>query len=380
VIISAHSSSIGVGRVLVNDAGFSLYDFTGDGLLSVTGCLPSNTGPGGIECTQVWIPVMATGPLMAKNGVIQSGLGQMNRPGIGAQVTYFGHPLYTFGFDGEPGQVNGQDVTSFSGFWRLMSINGQPAADRASVRLELSPNGPVLDTATAFGTTRSLYVLSFDPRNRSTCTGPCAAIWPPLLTNQQPRAGAGVSSTGFGALRRSDGTLQVTYFNRPLYLFAFDLGAGAPSGQTNGENYVDPLAQGVWDTVSPQGLPNPGAISVVTETASSGMILATPATNGGGTTATLYAFSADSATTSKCLGPCARFWPPLLTSQPPVAGSGVDGSKLGAIQRPDGSFQITYNGHPLYLFAPALNPSTAGEGASVFGGTFQVVTPAGTPS
>ena len=277
--------------------------------------------------------------------------------------------------DKAPGQVNGQDVTSFMGFWRLVSVNGQPAADRATVNLELSSNGPVLATPTAFVTHRSLYVLSADPRGQSTCTGSSAAIWPPLLTNREPVAGPGATRSALGVLRRGDGTLQVTYNHRPLYLFAFDLGAGAPSGLTNGENFVDPLAFGVWDTISSSGLPNPGAITVGTESTSGGSVLATPAPALGGTTATIYSFSADTAATSNCKGMCALIWPPMLTSEPPVAGPGADGSKLGTIQRRDGSFQITYDGKPLYLFAHALDSTTAGNAISAFGGTFDVVSP-----
>ena len=380
VIISAHSTPLGVGRVLVDSAGFSLYDFSGDGLESVTGCLPTNLGPNGMTCTSVWTPVLATGALVARGGVIQSGLGQIMRSDKTLQVTYFGQPLYRFVKDTAPGQVNGQDVTSFLGFWRLVSVDGQSAADRAAVNLELSANGPVLATPTAFGATRSLYVLSADPPGKSTCTGACAAIWPPLLTNRQPKAGPGVNNGAFGVLKRGDGTLQVTYNHKPLYLFAFDLGAGQPPNQTNGENFVDPPAHGVWDTVSPSGLPNPGAITVGTETSGARMILATPATSGGGTTATIYAFSADTGTTSNCVGQCARFWPPMLTSEPPIAGPGADATLLGTIQRADGTFQIIYNNHPLYLFSNALDTTTAGEGITAFGGTFQVLTPSGDPS
>jgi predicted lipoprotein with Yx(FWY)xxD motif len=375
VVISSRASSIGVGRVLVNSSGFSLYDFTGDGFSSMLGCLPTNTAPSGTKCTDIWKPVMATGPLVARGGVIQSRLGHISRPGIGQQVTYFGHPLYTFVSDTAAGQVNGENVTSFMGFWRLISVSGQSAADRATVNLELSSNGPVLATPTAFGTQRSLYVLSADPPGRSTCAAECAAIWPPLLTNRQPVAGPGADASAFGVLRRGDGTLQVTYNHKPVYLFAFDLGAGAPSGLTNGENFVDPLAFGVWDTISPSGLPNPGAITVGTESSSGGPVLATPAPALGGTTATIYSFSADTTMTSNCLGLCARIWPPMLTSEPPVAGPGADGSKLGTIQRPDGTFQITYDGHPLYLFAHALNSTTAGNRIVAFGGTFDVVSP-----
>jgi predicted lipoprotein with Yx(FWY)xxD motif len=371
--VVVNSASTADGRVLVDSAGFSLYDFSGDALQSVTGCLPTNTAPNGTPCTTFWPPLLATGPLMAGPGVNQAGLGTMMRPGIGMQVTYFGEPLYRFAFDMAPGQINGENVTSFHGYWRLVKSTGGPAATRASVRIELSANGPVLDTPTAFGSTRSLYTLSFDPRGGTTCVAGCTAIWPPLLTDGPPSAGRGVDAHALGVITRPEGTTQVTYFGHPLYLFSFDLGAGQPSGQTNGNNYIDPAANGIWNTRAASGLTAPGATQVESETTTMGPLLAANATVGGGTTATLYTFTADTATSSACSGRCARFWPPLLTSAPPIAGTGVGSSTLGTIQRSDGSFQVTFNGHPVYLFAFALDPTTNGNGATAFGGTFNVV-------
>lgn len=66
---------------------------------------------------------------------------------------------------------------------------------------------------------------------------------------------------------------------------------------------------------------------------------------------TLYFFLNDTSTTSTCSGGCIATWPALLTNGAPVAGSGVDGTKLGTTTRADGSMQVTYNGHPLYYFA-----------------------------
>jgi predicted lipoprotein with Yx(FWY)xxD motif len=67
---------------------------------------------------------------------------------------------------------------------------------------------------------------------------------------------------------------------------------------------------------------------------------------------TLYIFKNDSPGQSNCSGSCASLWPPLTIPKNahPTAGNGVKGL-LGVIQRSDGSYQVTYNGAPLYLYA-----------------------------
>jgi predicted lipoprotein with Yx(FWY)xxD motif len=67
---------------------------------------------------------------------------------------------------------------------------------------------------------------------------------------------------------------------------------------------------------------------------------------------TLYVFKNDSPGQSTCSNGCAKLWPPLTISKDahPTAGTGVKGL-LGVIQRSDGSYQVTYNGAPLYLYA-----------------------------
>jgi predicted lipoprotein with Yx(FWY)xxD motif len=97
---------------------------------------------------------------------------------------------------------------------------------------------------------------------------------------------------------------------------------------------------------------------------------ATVVTNASGLT--LYWFVPDTATTSKCNGSCATFWPPV--KGPATAGAGVTG-KLATITRADGSVQATYNGHPLYTYAGDHAPGQAtGNGLNVNGGLWHEVT------
>lgn len=93
---------------------------------------------------------------------------------------------------------------------------------------------------------------------------------------------------------------------------------------------------------------------------------------------TLYLFEKDTAGRSACAGACATAWPPLLTDGEVVAESGVDQSLLGTTRRDDGTTQVTYAGHPLYLFVQdAEAGETNGQGSQSFGAGWYVVSPAG---
>ena len=97
---------------------------------------------------------------------------------------------------------------------------------------------------------------------------------------------------------------------------------------------------------------------------------ATVVTNAKGLT--LYWFVPDTATTSKCSGSCATFWPPV--KGPATAGTGVTGT-LATITRADGSVQATYTGHPLYTYVGDHAPGqAAGDGLNVNGGVWHEVT------
>ena len=90
---------------------------------------------------------------------------------------------------------------------------------------------------------------------------------------------------------------------------------------------------------------------------------------------TLYWFAPDTAAKSECTGSCAVYWPPVRG--PVTAGPGVTG-RVGAITRPGGSAQATYNGHPLYTYAGDTAPGQAhGNALNLNGGLWHEVTTAG---
>jgi predicted lipoprotein with Yx(FWY)xxD motif len=94
---------------------------------------------------------------------------------------------------------------------------------------------------------------------------------------------------------------------------------------------------------------------------------------------TLYLFQADTGTTTACFGACAAAWPPLRATGQPTVGKGANASLAGTTARSDGNPQVTYNGHPLYLFVQDKKAGdTNGEGLTAFGGGWFVVSPAGT--
>jgi predicted lipoprotein with Yx(FWY)xxD motif len=86
---------------------------------------------------------------------------------------------------------------------------------------------------------------------------------------------------------------------------------------------------------------------------------------------TLYWFSPDTPTTSKCTGSCAAYWPPVIGN--PEAGPGVTGT-LGTVKRPGRAVQATYDGHPLYTFIGDSGPGEAhGNNLDLNGGLWYEV-------
>lgn len=287
--------------------------------------------------------------------------------------------------------------------------------DPATVSVAAGPFGKVLVIGSGAYSGCSLYLLTSDQLHALTgshfaCNDgpnakglPCdTVLWPALLTDGAPVAGPGVNPKLLGTVTRTDlpgmsSVQQVTYAGMPLYRFNRD----EVPGETEGANVFDPLTgpTGIWYLVEPtRGNPAPGTAQMQLETAP---------VEGTGQDKTVLAATMDddfgplpdatfpAYTLSPGHGPgeghgpcralCSQYWPPVLTSGRPEAGSGVDQHALGTKMRPDGTEQVTYKGRPLYLFAddaylPKLPynggaASIDGAGADTLWGVFNTISP-----
>ncbi len=94
----------------------------------------------------------------------------------------------------------------------------------------------------------------------------------------------------------------------------------------------------------------------------------------------LYEFSKDPAKKNTCvkISGCAEVWPAMPVQGKPSAGAGVKASLLSTIAVSGGEQQVTYAGHPLYIYAAAPT-STSYAGVKQFGGTWSAVNAKGRP-
>jgi predicted lipoprotein with Yx(FWY)xxD motif len=106
----------GLGRILVDSKGITLYDFPPDqGKTSV--CYGA--------CAALWPPLLTHGKPIAGPGVRASLLGTTKRKDGKLEVTYNGHPLYYWVGDHKAGQTTGQGVNQFGGPWWVLSPAGR---------------------------------------------------------------------------------------------------------------------------------------------------------------------------------------------------------------------------------------------------------------
>jgi predicted lipoprotein with Yx(FWY)xxD motif len=119
------------------------------------------------------------------------------------------------------------------------------AAQQTRIVAQESDFGRVLFDANG----QVVYVFEIDDRDQSNCTSAdCVEAWPPVLTEEEPSAGAGIDSELLGTIRRDDGTLQVTYNGRPLYFYEHEGPGEIKCHDVN-------LHGGRWWVVAPAGDP-----------------------------------------------------------------------------------------------------------------------------
>jgi predicted lipoprotein with Yx(FWY)xxD motif len=90
----------------------------------------------------------------------------------------------------------------------------------------------------------TLYIFLADSPNVSACTSSqCLANWSPLAVSSGATITGPTGATGtWATIPRSDGVVQVTYNQQPLYYYMGDAAAGDTKGQgSNNKWYVAPL-------------------------------------------------------------------------------------------------------------------------------------------
>ena len=116
-----------------------------------------------------------------------------------------------------------------AGLW--LAAAAQAAAPAAPA---MAMDGVLVD-----GGHMALYTFDQDAvgSGKSSCNGPCATNWPPLL------APTGASAQGeWSLVMRDDGTVQWAYQGRPLYRWAKDQKPGDRTGDG---------VKGVWHLAKP---------------------------------------------------------------------------------------------------------------------------------
>jgi predicted lipoprotein with Yx(FWY)xxD motif len=242
VLVVGGSASGGLYR-------FPLYEFSGD-VGKRLGCGTNKTVAYDLGAKES-VPLTCTGPErdlladvssddwpalttrakpIAGHGVDASLLGTINRPGIGRQITYGGHPLYLFDPSSQPFAPQGENfmetvkpLPPWHGYWYLASARtGAPSPGVATLRIETLPNGHRALATQEDGNVDPILVSLYSnsaARGPSKCDGDCAEAWSPLLTSAPPHLGPGVNAALVGVVGRADGNYQVTYDHRPLYLY-----------------------------------------------------------------------------------------------------------------------------------------------------------------
>jgi predicted lipoprotein with Yx(FWY)xxD motif len=117
------------GPILATGKGNTLYDFVPD--------TPTHSACVDDGCVFQWPPLIVNGPVRVEKGLDPSLVGMLKRPDGSTQLSYGGHPLYTYNLDVTPGMVTGQAIDQNGGLWYVLGRRGNQITTSFSVQ---SPN------------------------------------------------------------------------------------------------------------------------------------------------------------------------------------------------------------------------------------------------
>lgn len=128
----------------------------------------------------------------------------------------------------------------------FLTISASAAARAAGVGVRAASSAALGTTIIVDSSGFTLYHLITEKKGSIACGGACRRSWVPLLApgSTKPAAGAGISASRVGTLRRPGGTSQVTYDGYALYLYLGDKQAGQANGQGIGR---------LWYAMTPTG-------------------------------------------------------------------------------------------------------------------------------
>jgi len=109
-----------LGMVLVDPEGRTLYGFQNDKHSLYSAFSSACYGP----CAEDWPPLLTNGEPQAEKGAFPTKTSTLERKDGTLQVTYYGHPLYTYAGDKKSGEANGNDVKAFGGEWYALDPGG----------------------------------------------------------------------------------------------------------------------------------------------------------------------------------------------------------------------------------------------------------------
>ena len=224
-----------------------------------------------------------------------------------------------------------------------------------------APIGHYLENGTGF----TLYMFGADKPGNGTrsCTGSCAAAWPPFYASSL-NLPSGLNTSSFSTITRSDGSKQTTYNGWPLYYFSHATSAGTTAGEG-----IDHFG-GMWYAIPPtmqqaggQIIGGPSYSIGVAYKPSIGIYL----TNSTGFA--LYFRSTDapnSGTTTCNTDVCEKNWPVFYQASltlPP----GVSSSQFSTITAYNSTKIVTYGGYALfYWIGDTAAGDTLGQGIGHF--------------